>query len=152
MQSANPPPQTQEEAFNLMLKISDRIKTGANEFLKKEYFYLGVFAALFAILVYFAVDFQPSAGPVRYIPYTTIAFFIGAVTSMASGYIGMSVAVFSNVRTTWACNTSINDGFHVAFKGGKVLGFALVGIAILILQALILWYRSAILPDFLGDT
>lgn len=80
-------------------------------------------------------------------PYTTIAFFIGAATSMLCGYIGMIVAVFTNVRTTWACNTSINEGFHVAFKGGKVLGFALVGLAILILQILIIAYRSAILPE-----
>ena len=54
--------------------------------------------------------------------------------------------MFTNVRTTWCCNNSISDGFYVAFKGGKVLGFALVGLAILILHILIIWYRTAILP------
>jgi len=52
---------------------------------------------------------------------------------MLCGYIGMRVAVFTNVKTTWSCCTSIDDGFHVAFKGGEVLGFSLVGFAILIL-------------------
>ena len=65
---------------------------------------------------------------------------------MVCGYIGMTIATYTNVRTTWACNTSIHDGFHVAFKGGKVLGFCLVGIAILVLQLLIIWYRHAVLP------
>jgi len=133
-----------------MLKVSTLISNGAIEFLKKEYTYLGVFCAFFSILIYFAVDFPENAGTsgtaTRYIPYTTIAFYIGALTSMLCGYIGMRVAVFTNVRTTWCCNTSISDGFHVAFKGGKVLGFALVGLAILILQILIIWYRTAILP------
>jgi len=151
MQHKSMPPQTQQEAFDMMLRISELIRTGANEFLKKEYTYLAVFCFFFSILIYFAVDFQESAGAARYLPYTTFAFYIGAVTSMLCGYIGMSIATYSNVRTTWACNTSIHEGFHVAFKGGKVLGFCLVGLAILILQLLIIWYRQAVLPATLGS-
>ena len=151
MQHKTMPPQTQQEAFDMMLRISGLIRTGANEFLKKEYTYLAVFCFFFSILIYFAVDFQESAGEARYIPYTTFAFYIGAATSMVCGYIGMSVATYSNVRTTWACNTSIHDGFHVAFKGGKVLGFVLVGLAILVLQLLIVWYRYAVLPSDLQN-
>lgn len=65
---------------------------------------------------------------------------------MLCGYIGMRVAVFTNVKTTWSCCTSIDDGFHVAFKGGEVLGFSLVGLAILVLQVLIIIYKYLILP------
>jgi len=133
MQHRKLPPQTQQEALDMMLKISELIRTGSNEFLKKEYTYLAVFCVPFACLVYFAVDYQEAMGEARYLPYTTFAFFVGAITSMLCGYIGMSVATYTNVRTTWACNTSIHDGFHVAFKGGKVLGFCLVGLAILVL-------------------
>jgi Na+/H+-translocating membrane pyrophosphatase len=131
----------------MMLKISELIKDGADEFLRKEYLYLSVFCVAFSILIYFAVDYPESSGGRRYMPYTTVAFYIGAATSMLCGFIGMRVAVYTNVRTTWCCNTSISDGFHVAFKGGKVLGFALVGICILILQLLIIWYRAIVLPD-----
>ena len=129
-----------------MLKVSNLIKNGAIEFLKKEYTYLAIFCAIFSILIYFAVDFPETASTTRYYPYTTVAFYIGAMTSMLCGYIGMRVAVFTNVRTTYCCNNSIADGFHVAFKGGKVLGFALVGMALLILHILIILYRTAILP------
>jgi len=130
----------------MMLKVSGLIRDGASEFIRKEYTYLAVFCFFFSILIYFAVDFPVTSGYTQYLPYTTVAFYIGALTSMLCGWIGMRVAVYTNVRTTWCCNTSISDGFHVAFKGGKVLGFALVGLAILILQILIIWYRSAILP------
>jgi Na+/H+-translocating membrane pyrophosphatase len=120
--------------------------------LKKEYLYLSVFCLAFSILIYFAVDFPESTGGgtryMRYMPYTTVAFYIGAATSMLCGFIAMRVAVYTNVRTTWCCNTSIFDCFHVAFKGGKVLGFALVvGICILILQLIIIWYRAIVLTS-----
>ena len=122
------PPQSQDECFNLMLKIADTVKTGADEFLKKEYAYLALFELAFGLLIYAAVDL-----PTSYKPYTTVAFFVGAITSMLCGLIGMRTAVFSNVRVTYSCNESIEKGFHVAFNGGMVLGFCLVGLAILIL-------------------
>ena len=141
------PPQTKQEAFDKMIRISKLIEDGAITFLRKEYAYLGIFCLAFSVLIYLAVDFPTSAGQsARYIPYTTMAFYIGAATSMLCGYIGMRIAVYTNVRTTWSCCKSVGDGFHVAFKGGEVLGFTLVSIAIVVLQLLIIVYKAAILP------
>lgn len=128
----------------MMKHIASLIKSGAITFLKKEYFYLSVFCVAFAILVYFAAEVNPY-------PYTTVAFLIGAITSMICGYFGMLIAVHTNWRTTYACNLSIDDGFHVAFKGGQVLGFALVGIALLILHILISVYARLFLPETYAD-
>jgi len=50
--------------------------------------------------------------------YTTAAFLIGASTSIAAGFIGMKVAVYTNVRTTKECATDISNGFIVAYRGG----------------------------------
>lgn len=36
-------------------------------------------------------------------PYTAVAFLIGSLTSIISGYIGMSIAVYTNSRTTYEC-------------------------------------------------
>ena len=66
---------------------------------------------LFAIVLFFAVDVIGK-------PYTTVAFLIGGLTSILAGYIGMRVAVYSNVRTTKECATDINNGFRVAYRGG----------------------------------
>ena len=57
MQHKKMPPQTKQEAFDLMKRISELIRTGSNEFLKKEYTYLAGFCFFFSILVYFAVDY-----------------------------------------------------------------------------------------------
>ena len=140
------PPQTKQEAFDKMIRIAKLIEDGAITFLRKEYAYLGVFCLAFSVLIYLAVDFPANAGPAGYWPYTTMAFYIGAGTSMLCGYIGMRIATYTNVRTIWSCCKSVGDGFHVAFKGGEVLGFCLVSIAIVILQLLIIWYKSVILP------
>ena len=64
----------------------------------------------------------------------------------------MRIAVYANVRTTWCCNKSIDDGFHVAFNGGQVLGFCLVGLALLVLEILILVYKRIIIPGQLNTS
>ena len=79
-------------------------------------------------------------------PFTMFAFIIGAGTSMLCGYIGMKIATICNVKTTFQCNKEQFLGFKVAFQGGQVLGFCLVGLALLILEILILSYRAAIKP------
>ena len=79
-------------------------------------------------------------------PSTTVAFLIGAATSMLCGYIGMMIATIANVKTTYLCNNDKFAGFKVAFQGGQVLGFALVGLAILVLEIIILSYKAAIAP------
>jgi H(+)-translocating pyrophosphatase len=78
-------------------------------------------------------------------PYTTFCFLIGAFTSMLAGYIGMMIATTTNVKVTYLCNHSIDDGFMAAFNGGQVLGFVLVGLALGILEILILVFKPSIL-------
>ena len=80
-------------------------------------------------------------------PFTMFAFLIGAGTSMLCGYIGMMIATVCNYKTTYLCNISKFDGFKVAFQGGQVLGFVLVGLALLILEILILSYKAALAPN-----
>ncbi len=72
--------------------------------------------------------------------FSMLAFLVGGITSIISGYIGMKVAVFSNARTTVS---AIPDGaagwkgsFNAAFRAGAVTGFMLVGIALLVLYVL----------------
>lgn len=74
--------------------------------------------------------------------YTTSAFIVGGFTSILSGYIGMRIAVYTNVRTTKECAEDIHKGFVVAYRGGQVLGFILVGLALLVLQLVIIVYKA----------
>jgi inorganic pyrophosphatase len=77
--------------------------------------------------------------------YTVVPFLFGAVTSIVSGYIGMSIAVKANVRTCKEASFSLHRGFVVAFRGGMVLGFCLVGLALLVLILIIMAYQKLFL-------
>jgi inorganic pyrophosphatase len=53
---------------------------------------------------------------------------------MVSGYLGMKVAVYSNVRTTISAQKSgWTSCFNTAFRAGAVMGFALCGLGMLVL-------------------
>ena len=127
---------------------------------------MGIFAAVFAIILGVTVDAyemtrggddetKAKASPPTNFPYTAIAFLVGAGTSILAGYIGMRIAVYTNTRTTFQCcagetikynGEDVKDlapGFFAAFRGGQVLGFVLVGLALLILQLIISTFRAS---------
>ena len=128
------------EKLELMLNLHGKISDGANNFLFKEYAYLAVFCVLFGLIVFFLAETK--VGEV----WTVIAFEVGAITSIISGYIGMRIAVAANVRTTKECAFSLSRGFVTAYKAGSVLGFTLVGLALFCLTILLIAYRYTYLP------
>jgi len=138
-------PTTPAACKDMMLRINQIIQEGAITFLKKEYTALALTLIGFAIVVFCAVDMPWVEGNPAF-PYTTTSFLVGAVTSMLCGYIGMRIATITNVKTTYLCCIDIEEGFKVAFQGGEVLGFCLVGIALLILEILVLTYKATLKP------
>jgi len=84
-------------------------------------------------------------------PYTAVAFLVGCLTSILAGYIGMTIAVYTNTRTTYGCCTSTHQGFMAAFRGGQVLGFVLVGLALLVLEIILITYKAAWFDGALAD-
>ena len=70
--------------------------------------------------------------------YTAFAFVVGAITSMVCGAIGMMIATFTNYRVTY--NAKVNglaDAFRTAYRGGCVMGFALVSIGLFSISSII---------------
>lgn len=128
-----------DEINKSLIRISGLISEGADAFLFREYLYMVIFMILFAIVLLVVL------GSVR--NWTTgigtaVSFLVGCITSIASGYIGMRIAVFANSRTAVKANQSIGDGFTTAFKAGSVMGFALVSLGIFVLLVLIEIYRK----------
>lgn len=109
------------EELSRLNEIANAIAEGAMAFLSREYRVLGLFMALFAVVIYVAVDHGL---------YTAGAFLIGAATSVAAGFIGMRIATKGNVRTASAARVSLKKAFAVAFNTGSVMGFGLTGLAV----------------------
>ena len=130
-----------QKKYELMLRLHSKIADGANSFLFKEYSYMVVFIVVFGAIV--GLLAETKLGEV----WTVMAFVLGAVISIVSGFLGMRIAVAANVRTTKECSISLSRGFVVAYKAGSVLGFTLVGLALLFLTLLIMIYRRVYLPD-----
>ena len=110
--------------------ISSAIAEGAMAFLIREYKVISIFVAFMALLIVLLLDNRSTRDFNEGI-FTAISFVVGAAISCASGFIGMKIATLGNVRTAQAAKTSISKAFRVAFDSGAVMGFGLIGLAIL---------------------
>lgn len=131
-----------EEAKKLA-KIHGAIARGAMAFLKAEYKYMIYFMIGFGILIALLID-DPHTPNVNEGIYSSISFLIGCIISILSGFIGMKIATIGNARTTTAAKNSIKDAFSVALHSGAVMGFGLVGLAVLGLALIYLFLESVI--------
>jgi len=130
--------------LELMNKTSKLIQDGALTFLLAEYFYLTIFLIVFSVIIFFVDN-------MKY--WTVITFILGAATSILSGFIGMYVATRSNVRVTYTAayyfpdkEEAMKNAFNVAFRGGCVMGFCLVSLALAILTLVIIAYMAIFKP------
>ena len=113
------------EGTDLMKKISQSIRKGANAYLKRQYkIVLIFFAVMFLVLAVMAV-FKLLT------PYVPFAFVTGGFFSALSGFIGMKIATLANARTANACQEGLNKGLRIAFSAGSVMGFTVVGLGLL---------------------
>ncbi len=103
-----------------MRQIAGAIEEGAKAYLNRQVASISVIAAVLFVLLFFFKDHP-----------TGIGFVIGAVCSLAAGYIGMRIAVLANTRTTQAASMSRTAALRIAFNGGAVTGLLVVGLALL---------------------
>lgn len=123
-----------------MRKISDAIETGAMAYLKRQYKTIVIISIIVAVIIALA-GIPESTEKYLGIP-VAIAFLIGAGFSILSGFIGMKVAVKTNIRTASAARSSLSDAFKIAFRGGAVSGIVVSTLSILGLFTVFLAYYS----------
>jgi K(+)-stimulated pyrophosphate-energized sodium pump len=130
----------EEEGTEKMKEIAAAIREGSNAYLNRQLKTIVVFAVILSILFYFMHN---GAGIV-------IAFVVGALTSYLTAYLGMTIAVRTNIRTAKSAEKGLNEAFKTAILGGSVTGFAAVGFSLIGLGALLSYFTTLQIPLLIG--
>lgn len=125
--------------------IGRAIQEGAMAFLSREYRLLAIFVIVIAIILAVFIDFDVlgRVGESDTIPKTAIAYLIGAIGSGLAGFVGMSIAVRANTRTTVKAQQGLNPALRVAFNSGAVMGVSVVGIGLIGITVLYMIFQDA---------
>ncbi|MER5884287.1 sodium-translocating pyrophosphatase [Streptomyces sp. NPDC001941] len=139
------------EGTDSMKKIAAAVQEGANAYLARQLRTLGIFAVVvfFLLLLLPADNWSQRAG-------RSVFFLVGALFSAATGYIGMRLAVRSNVRVAAAAReatpaegepekdltTVAHRAMKIAFRTGGVVGMFTVGLGLLGASCVVLVYAA----------
>lgn len=112
-------------------EVGSLIKSGADTFLAKEYTVLGKFCGVAAILI---LTFLPTPiwkGAFSENIIMAVSYIFGTVFSAIAGVIGIRIATIANIKTAEAAQKGIKPSFMSGFRGGAVMGMAVVGSTLL---------------------
>jgi K(+)-stimulated pyrophosphate-energized sodium pump len=120
-----------------MKEIGDMIFEGAWAFLKRQYSTIGIFSLGIAVIIGFLVAVLGGSEGIEGMTAfgigwrTAVSFLVGAFCSAISGFIGMYIAVKSNVRCAAGAQKSLKEAVTVALRGGAVSGFLITALSLL---------------------
>ena len=114
-----------------MREIAEAIREGSRAFLKRQFksiFLVGILIAL--ALWYFLGNL------------IALGFAVGALASSLAAYLGMQTSVMANVRVAEGAKSGLKKAFALAFRGGAVTGFLVVGLGLLVVSGFWAWARD----------
>ena len=121
-----------------IIEVSDLIHAGANTFMRKEYIILARFAGVAAVLI---LVFLPSPiwdGNIVDNLSMMTAYLAGTILSAIAGKIGILVATQANSRAAEGAQRGLKPAFLIGFRGGAVMGLAVVGFCLLGVMAVLM--------------
>ncbi len=123
------------EGNDQMIAIADAIREGARAFLKREFTAVFVVGIIIAIILKFTQPPNEST-------LIALGFVVGAFASGLAAYIGMQTAVMANSRVAEAARDGMKKAFGLAFRGGAVTGFLVVGLGLLVVSGFWHWTHN----------
>ncbi len=136
-----------------MKEIGDMIFEGAWAFLKRQYSTIGILSLVIAIIIGVLVA---ALGGERGIEgmtplgigwRTAVAFIVGALCSGVSGFVGMYIAVKSNVRCAAGAQKSLTEAVTIALRGGAVSGFLITALSLIGVTAIFFAFGGGSKPE-----
>src|SRR5207249_3706454 len=110
----------------------------------------GIFAARVSVVLAAAIFWQSAVSgksdAVALGLKTAGAFALGATCSALSGFIGMQVAIRTNVRSAAGSTRSFNDALVIALRGGAVSGLSIVALSLAGVSILYYGYGYGVPP------
>ncbi len=124
-----------------MREISNYIQEGARIYLTQQ----GKVLLIILIILFIPVGFtgiEFSENPLLGFVYTGLIFFIGALSSLIAGYIGMTTATRTNILVVEASMRDPNEGFKLAYYGGMITGILNISLFILGIWIILLIFNG----------
>ncbi len=115
----------EDRGTELMVKISDSIRVGANAYLVRQFKTIAFLILLLTAGLYF------TAGEKHIALGRACAFLMGSIFSATVGFVGMNLAVRGNVRVAAAANrNSFSDALKIAYRTGTITGMLTDGLGL----------------------
>lgn len=121
-----------------IIEVSDLIHAGANTFMRKEYRILAKFAGVAAVLILILLPSPIWNGNIISNISMMIAYLAGTILSAIAGKIGILVATQANSRAAEGAQKGLKPAFLIGFRGGAVMGLAVVGFSLLGVMAVLM--------------
>ena len=121
-----------------IVEVSALIKAGANTFMRREYRILAMFAGAAAVLIFLLLPSPIWNGDILSNLSMALSYLAGTALSALAGKIGILVATHANGRSAEAARHGIKPAFLVGFRGGAVMGLAVVGFSLFGVAAVLL--------------
>ncbi len=112
-------------------EVGELIKKGANTFLAKEYTTLLRFCGIAALLILIFLPKPIWQGSILENLMMALAYLAGTAFSAIAGKVGITIATIANIKTAEAATKGIKKSFMAGFRGGAVMGMAVVGSSLL---------------------
>jgi len=119
-------------------EVGEFIRKGAATFLNKEYRILARFAGVAAFIILILLPSPVWQGNIIKNITMAISYIAGTVFSAIAGKIGIEVATIANMKSAEAAKKGIKPAFMTGFRGGAVMGMAVVGSSLLGVSAVLL--------------
>ena len=114
-------------------EVGKYIRSGARTFLKREYKALSKFAAVAAVVIFVFLPkplWSEEVDILRNVEMV-VAYICGTAFSAVAGVIGIEIATIANIKSAEAAKQGIKPSFLAGFRGGAVMGMAVVGSSLL---------------------